>query len=148
MDKFLGTPLDKIEIKLPDIKKSIDETKKFIEAIKDDFPRMITIIEKTKIPHEKTNNVVYTIQHGSFEWTPTNNKLDITATVKGIYRLTLVTPLAQLNISSSSSSGVNNTISTIIDKDTTEKFTITATDKNLIRVSATWYVEFVADLSK
>jgi hypothetical protein len=46
IEKFFTTTLDKLDIQLPDITKSIDETKNFMEAIKDDFPRMITIIEK------------------------------------------------------------------------------------------------------
>ena len=54
----------------------------------------------------------------------------------------------QFNISSWSTSMVNNMISTIIDKDTTEQFTITTTDNNQARVSVTWYVEFVSNLSK
>jgi hypothetical protein len=149
IDKFIGTSFDKIEITLPDIKKSIDELKTFNNAMRDDATRIISVIEKVKIPHDKSivNNVIYTIQYGSFAWTPTNNILNITAAVKGIYRLTIVSP-TQFNISSSSSSGVNNTISTIIDKDTTEQFTITTADRNLVRVSVTWYVEFVVDLSK
>ena len=67
--------------------------------------------------------------------------------VKIIYRLTLVSSL-QFNISSSSSHGTINTISTIIDAGSIERFTITSTDNNLARVSVTWYVEFVADMSK
>ena len=147
IDKFIGTPFDKIEITLPDIKKSIDDLKTFNDVMKDDATRMISVIEKIKIPHKSTNNIVYTIQHGSFMWTPTNNILNVTAAVKGIYRLTIVSP-TQFNISSSSSSGVNNTVSTIIDKDVSEQFTITTADRNLARVSTTWYVEFVVDLSK
>jgi hypothetical protein len=115
------------------------------EVIRDDLPKMVRILEKVKIPHDKTNNVVYTIQSGFLDWTSENNILNITAAVKGIYRLTLVSS-TQFNISSRSSSGINNVISTIIDKDKTERFTITSTDNNLARASVTWYVEFVVDL--
>ena len=108
---------------------------------------MVRILEKVKIPHENTINVVYTLRWGSFIWTLENNTVDINAAVKGIYRLTLVSP-TQFNISSLSSSGVNNVISTIIDAGTNERFTIRNTDTNLARASVTWYVEFVADLSK
>ena len=55
--------------------------------------------------------------------------------------------LKQINISSSSSYGVNNVISTIFDAGTPERFTITNTDANLDKVSITWYLEFVADMS-
>ena len=121
--------------------------KKSIEIITDDLSKVIDRIDKVKIPHEKNNNLVYTIKHGSFTWTPTTNKLDIIAAVKGIHRLTIVSPI-QFNISSSSTSGTNNTISTIIKKDTAKQFALTTTDNNLAKVSMTWYVEFVADLSK
>ncbi|KAL3859055.1 hypothetical protein ACJMK2_009291 [Sinanodonta woodiana] len=74
------------------------------------------------------------LESGSFVWAVTSNILPYTATVKGIYRLTLVSP-TQFNISTPSSSGVNNVISTIIDKDATERFTITSTDAHLARAS-------------
>ena len=108
---------------------------------------MVQILEKVKISHERFNNIAYTLRSGSFVWTLANNILYINAAVKGIYRLTLVSR-TQFNISSLSSSGVNNVISTIIDKDATEPFTITSTDNNLDSTSVTWYVEFVVDLSK
>jgi hypothetical protein len=89
---------------------------------------MVQILEKVNIPHERNiNNIVYTLQWDSFVWGPTSNVLYIKTAVRGIYRLTLVSP-TQFNISSLSSSGVNNVISTIIDADTTERFTITSTD--------------------
>ena len=69
----------------------------------------------------------------------------INAGVKGIYRLTLVSR-THFNISSLGFSGVN-VISTVIEKDATQPFTITSTDANLKNASVTWYVEFVADLS-
>ena len=131
------------------IKKSVEDQKSIIDAIKDDFPKMVERLEKVKIPHERFSKIVYTLQSGSFVWTPTNNLLYTNAAVKGIYRLTLVSPpRIQFNIPSLSSSGVNNVISTIINKDATEPFTITSTDANLDRASVTWYVEFVVDLSK
>ena len=94
-----------------------------VTTIKDDLRRIKLQVEKVKIPHERFNNIVYTLRSGSFEWTPTNNILYINAAVNGIYRLTLVSR-SQFNISSLSSSGINNMISTIIGKDATEPFTI------------------------
>ena len=70
----------------------------------------------------------------------------MTASVKGIYRLTIVS-LKQFNISSSSSYGVNNVISTIFDAGTPERFTIASTNTNLFKESFTWYFEFVAGMS-
>jgi ribonuclease HI len=87
------------------------------------------------------------LESDSFIWDAVrSNILSYKAIIKGIYRLTLISP-TQFNISSSSSYGVNN-ISTIIDKDATERFTITSTDANLARGSVTWYIEFIAELSK
>ena len=106
---------------------------------------MIERLEKVKIPHERFSNNVYTLRSGSHVWTPETRTLYINAAVKGIYRLTLVSPI-QFNISSLSSSGANNVISTIIDKDANKPFTITITDANLTRASVTWYMEFVAEL--
>ena len=109
---------------------------------------MVQILEKVNTPHERNiNNIVYTLQWDSFVWGPTSNVLYIKAAVKGIYRLTLVSPI-QFNISSLSSFGVNNVISIIIDKDAIEPFTITSSDANLAKASVTWYVEFEADQSK
>ena len=76
-------------------------------TIKDDLPRIVEQHEKVKILHEHFNNIVYTLRSGSFKWTPTHNILYINAAVNGIYRLTLVSR-TQFNISSLSSSGVNN----------------------------------------
>ena len=91
VDKFFGSPLDKIDINLPDIKKSLDgisvinqKIETINEVIRDDLPKMVRILEKVKIPHDKTNNVVYTIQSGFLDWTSENNILNITAAVKGI----------------------------------------------------------------
>ena len=90
--------------------------------------------------------MIYTILSGSLDWTPKQNIIDVSVSVKGVYRLTIVS-LKQFNISSSSSRGVNNVISTIIDAGTYERFVITSTDANLDKASFTWYLEFVAELN-
>jgi hypothetical protein len=132
---------------IEDLKKYVDEKKTITDAVKHYFPKMVERLDKVKIPHRQFSNIVYTLESGSFVWAVTSNILPYTATVKGIYRLTLISPI-QFNISTPSSSGVNNVISTIIDKDATERFTITSTDANLARASVTWYIEFIAELSK
>jgi hypothetical protein len=103
-------------------------------------------LDKVKIPHTQLSNIVYTRKSGTFEWTPTNNVILIQSTVKGIHRLTLVSQI-QFNILSLGSSGTNNMISTLIDKDATVQFTITPTDPSIQNASLMWYVEFVAELN-
>jgi len=51
VDKFFGTSFDKIDIKLPDIKKSIEEIPAITrrietinEIVKEDLPRMVQIL--------------------------------------------------------------------------------------------------------
>ena len=92
VDKLFGTSFDKIDIKLPDSKQSIEEItainrriETINEIVKEDLPRMVRILEKVNIHHGSTSNIVYTIQHGSCMWAPTNNILNVTATVNGIY---------------------------------------------------------------
>ncbi len=122
------------------IKKSIEDITKFKT---DNLP----VLEKIKIPHEKNiKNITYTIISGSLDWTPKINIVDVSISIRGVYRLTIVSP-NQFNISSSSSKGINNVISTIIDAGTYERFTITSTDANLDKTSFTWYLEFVAKLN-
>jgi hypothetical protein len=164
IDKFFGKKNIKPEEVKTTLNKIIGNSKSFtdeitlfgrqlgtintdITAIKGDLPRMIERLEKVKIPHDadKVSNLVYTRQSGPFEWTPTNNMLLINSTVKGIYRLTLVSR-TQFNISSLGSSGVNNVISVIIEKDATQRVTITRADDKSDNVSMTYYVEFVAEL--
>jgi hypothetical protein len=130
------------------IKRSVDNITTDVTVIKEDLIKIIPRAEKVKIPHEEEDikNNVYTIQQDSFVWDSiTSNILRIRANVKGIYRLTLVSPI-QFNISTGSSSGVNNVISTIIEAYADEPFTITSTDANLTKATMTWYLEFVAKL--
>ncbi|KAK3595688.1 hypothetical protein CHS0354_026906, partial [Potamilus streckersoni] len=59
VDKFLGGPLHKLDIKLPDNKKSIEEIpaiNRQLEAINTDittFKNNLPLLEKIKIPQEK-----------------------------------------------------------------------------------------------
>jgi hypothetical protein len=89
--------------------------------------------------------MIYTVLSGSLDWEPKKNTIRLTVSVKGIYRLTIVSP-NQFNISSSSSYGYNNVISTIIDVEEIKQFLITSTDANLAETSFTWYLEFITDV--
>ncbi len=132
--------LNIIRDNISNIKKSIEDITKFKT---DNLP----LLEKIKIPHEKNiKNITYTILSGSLDWTPKINIVDVSISIRGVYRLTIVSP-NQFNISSSSSKGINNVISTIIDAGTYERFTITSTDANLDKTSFTCYLEFVAKLN-
>ena len=123
---------DKIDTKTSDIKQSLDK----ISVINSRIDTITENLEKIKISHA--------IQSGTFEWISDNNdKLDITVPVKGIYRLTLIS-LYKFDIISSNSVGVNNTISTIIDKDKPERFTITNPTINTVRAKVTWCIEFIS----
>ena len=124
--------------------RQLEAVNKDVTMIKGDIPRL----EKVKIPHEREaiSNIVYTRKSGSLEWTPKNNVILASSKVKGIHRLTLVSQ-TQFNISSLGSTGTNNVISPIIEKDATVQFIITSTDANLRNASLTWYVEFVAELN-
>jgi hypothetical protein len=155
-DKFFGekTKPEDIKMTLENItdqltlfNRQLETINTDITAIKDDLIRMIERIEKVKIPHnaDKVSNLIYTRQSGPFEWTTTNNIILINSTVKGVYRLTLVSQ-TQFNLSSLGSSGVNNVISVIIEKDATQRVTVTRTDDKLDNVSMAYYVEFVAEL--
>ena len=85
------------------------------------------------------NQVIY-----KFEWiSDENDKLDITVPVKGIYRLTLIS-LTKFDITSSNSVGVNNTISTIIDKDKPEQFAIN--NNTVIRLKIPRCLEFITEI--
>ena len=71
-----------------------------LEADVTTFKNNLPLLEKIKIPHEKNiSNMVYTTLSGVFDWAPKINTLTMTASVKGIYRLTIVS-LKQFNISS------------------------------------------------
>ena len=70
------------------------------EIIKYFLPRTRAGVEKVKIPHGErhVNNVVYTIQWREMDWVKdTNDRLDFTPTVKGVYRLALISD-EQFNI--------------------------------------------------
>ncbi|KAK3598080.1 hypothetical protein CHS0354_037085, partial [Potamilus streckersoni] len=85
VDKFLGGPLDKLDIKLADIKKSIEEIPviyRQLEAINMDittFKNNLPLLEKIKIPHERNIiNMVYTVFSGSLDWEPNKNTITLT----------------------------------------------------------------------
>ena len=158
INKFFGTPITVVP-SLAEIKtfinvqreenekifiltRQLENIKKDVTIIKNDLPRL----EKVKIPHTQFSNIVYTRKSGTLEWTPTNNVILVNSTVAGIHRLTLVSQ-KQFNISSLGSTGTNNVISTVIEKDATVQFTITPIDTSIQNASLVWYVEFVAEMN-
>ena len=155
IDKFFGEktkpddikPLEDITDQLTQLDAQSKTNIEDITVIKDDLIKIISRAEKVKIPHDanKVSNLVYTRQSGLFEWTTVNNAIIINSTVKGIYQLKIISPI-QFNLSSLGLSGVGNAISVIIEKDATQRVTVTRADGKSDNVTVAYFIKFEAEL--